>query len=189
MPRRCRTLSPTATAFPPGSRPRAAPRRSPGRRRASAPSISVARSMAAPATDDTGNNRPRTATGRWWTRRWAMRQKTTAMTPNSGADPSGADSRHLAIRRIRRPVLTGGQCRRSRSGGGTTAHERTRSFRRREHRCSRRGRTPRRRTRLERERGCNAFGRAGTGPGSAARQRPRQQSSELLEIPAFLRRG
>ena len=39
------------------------------------------------------------------------------------------------------------------------AHDRTRSFRRREHRCSRRGRPPHRRTRLGRERGCRASGR------------------------------
>ena len=93
---------------------------------------------------------------------------------DGGAYPSGARRRHLAIRG------SGGQCtagqgRRSRSGGGKAAHERARSFRRREHRCSRRGRTPRRRTRLGRERGYHVFGRAGTGPGPAARQRPRQR--------------
>ena len=55
-------------------------------------------------------------------------------------------------------------------------HERERSWHRREHRCSRRGRTPRRGTRLGHERGCNAPGcgvRAGSGrPTRRRRGRP-----------------
>ena len=127
-------------------------------------------------------------------------QPTVADTPSvdalehsdGGADPSGADS-DTSQSGEPEAGATADNDRRSHSGGGTAAHERTRSFRRREHRCSRRGRTPRHRTRLGRERGCHASGRgvrAGSGrrgdhdasasPSraavAAARQRPRQQS-------------
>ena len=103
-------------------------------------------------------------------------QPTAADTPlgdapeddGDDADPSGAD-RHLAIRGSG-GRCSGGQCRRSRSGGGTAAHERRCSVRRREHRCSRRGRSPRRRTRLGRERGCHSSGR-GVRAGSGRRGR------------------
>ena len=94
---------------------------------------------------------------------------------HSSVDPSGADGEAPQDDATEADALPGDDPE-THSGGGAAAHERTRSFRRREHRCSRRGRTPRRRTRLERERGCHTFGRAGTGPGPAVRQRPRQQS-------------
>ena len=65
---------------------------------------------------------------------------------------------------------TAGRRRRTHSGGGTAAYERTRSFRRREHQCSRRGRMLRRRTRLSRKRGCHLSGR-GVRAGSGRRGR------------------
>ena len=83
-PGRCRKLSPTATACPPGSRPRAAPRPSPGRRPASAPSIRVP-SMTAPRLMTRGQPPPN-------------RNRRRSITPSvdalehSSVDPSGADS-------------------------------------------------------------------------------------------------
>ena len=79
-PRRCRTPSPTATACPPGSRPRAAPRPSPGRRPASAPSI-PALSTTVPSADDDRDNRPRTATVDDRIRHRSMRWNTDSDRP------------------------------------------------------------------------------------------------------------
>ena len=87
-PRRCRTPSPTATASPPGSRPRAAPRPSPGRRRASAPSIPAPSTTA--VRQMTRGQPPPNRNRLWQTRRWAMRRKMMAMTPT--ADPSGVEA-------------------------------------------------------------------------------------------------
>ena len=91
----------------------------------------------------------------WQIRRWAMRRKMMAMTPTV-APIHRAPTATPRNPGIRRPVRCRTMIADPAPVEATASHERERSFRRREHRCSRRGRTPRHRTRLGHERGCNA---------------------------------
>ena len=166
LPRRCRTPSPTETMCPPGSLPRAAPRPSPGRRRASAPSI---RALSTTAMRQMTLGQPPPNRNRLWQiRRWAVRRKMMAMTStvapiHRASTPIPRKPGHRRTAHCRTMTSIPPRWRRR-------SHERTPSFRRREHRCSRRGRTPRRRTRLGPERGCHASGR-GVRAGSGRRGR------------------
>ena len=96
------SFRPRQTACPPGSRPTAAPRRSPGRHPASAPSI-PAPSTTAPRLMTRGQPPPN-RNRLWQTRRWAMRRKMLAITPTV-APIHRAPTATPRNRGIRRPVL------------------------------------------------------------------------------------
>ena len=108
-PRRCRTPSPTETMCPPGSRPKAAPRPSPGRRRASAPSIRAPSTTA--VRQMTLGQPPPNRNRLWQIRRWAVRRKIMAMTSTvapihraSTPKPCKPGHRRTALSRTMTPI-------------------------------------------------------------------------------------